>query len=406
MPLSLVLLACADPPADEAPLPFGGGCDTPGIVCTWLGEAGVADFGDAPAPREDTRTYFVTDLTFAADGTAYYPDFNNHRIRRVDANGLVTTVSGTGRLGDGPADAIDGCWGGCDLSGSLWNHPTDVAIDPNDADLLWVAAWQQGRVTVLDVAASTMTWWAGGGELPFVDGPRDRASFVMPVAVAAARDGALYVSDPGSQTVRKIDPAGDVTTIAGEPMAPGYDGDGGPAIDAHLHGGWYVGSKLALTPDDRALVLADTANGLVRRLYLDTGWIERVAGTYRSAGQATSVDPQTGALVTYDVGAITGYAGDGGDALEAVFDHPSDVAVGANGEIFVADTGNHCVREILPDGSIVRFAGRCGTSGADGDGGPALDATFDSPLGVAVGPDGAVYVADTNNHTIRRIARR
>ena len=100
-------------------------------------------------------------------------------------------------------------------------------------------------------------------------------------------------------------------------------------------------------------------------------------------------------------GGSLGFSGDGGDALAAQFNGPHDVAIAPDGTLYVADTDNHCIRRIRPDGVIETAAGVCGESGYAGDGGPADEALLHSPFGVAVAPDGAVIVADTFNHVLR-----
>jgi DNA-binding beta-propeller fold protein YncE len=159
--------------------------------------------------------------------------------------------------------------------------------------------------------------------------------------------------------------------VAGTPRVAGWKGDGGPAHDALLHspvaeeGFGPPGGRIALDGD--RLFVADTANHAIRVVDLTTGLIHAVAGRP--------------------------------DADD--FHLPSDVAVAPDGALIVADTGNHCIRRVDLDGSTRTLAGRCGEAGfADG---PADDARFFSPFGVAVDDDGAVWVADTDNHLVRRI---
>ncbi len=99
-----------------------------------------------------------------------------------------------------------------------------------------------------------------------------------------------------------------------------------------------------------------------------------------------------------------GYDGDGGDALDAMLFAPTDVAVGPDHEVYIADTGNHCVR-VVKDGVIETFAGTCGEFGYDGDGGDATAALLERPYGVALDADGNVYIGDTYNHVFRKVTR-
>ena len=95
--------------------------------------------------------------------------------------------------------------------------------------------------------------------------------------------------------------------------------------------------------------------------------------------------------------------GASGPATQSPLNTPSDVAVDAQGNVYIADTMNHCVRRISPDGQLSTIAGICGTRGFSGDGALAVDALLDRPYGVEVGPDGIVYIADTHNHVIRAV---
>ena len=435
------------PPLDESD-PVGDPCEVPGNVCRWLGVPGEALFsGEGTDRSEDfaTGTFLSlpVDITFAPDGTAYYPDYNNYRIRRVSVDGFVTTMSGTGVMGDGlrPEDgSAPDCWGGCDALLSLWNHPTHVAIDPADDTKLYVSAWHNSRLTVVDSLASTMTWVAGTGKRFYGDGldpltaelpPEeqvyrlDLAVLDMPSSIVFGPDGTLYFSDQDNHLVRKIAPGSTRVEIVAGQIAPavhpttglptfirepGYEGDGGDALLAKLHGHSEdhpdPGSRIVGDLANHRVLIADSLNGVIRTYDLDTGIIDTIAGRYTSSGDIDVTDISTGITTTVDGGSIPGYAGDGGPALEAVFNQPSDIAVGIDGEIYIADTKNHCVR-VLHDGIVDRFAGLCDPTNFAyaGDGVPALDAEFTDIYGVEVDPDGNVYVVDTSNHVIRRVKR-
>jgi hypothetical protein len=425
-------------------------CEISGNVCTWLGTPGMAAFtGEGTDRSQDwwttgTLLFLPVDITFAADGTAYYPDFNHHRIRRVGTDDIVTTVSGTGMLGDGPNDSGSAvnCWSGCDALLSAWNHPTHVALDPTDDSILYVSAWHNSRLNVVDLATSTMTWLAGTGGRFYSQGldpttaelPADEqvygldlAILDLPTSIAFGPDGTLYFSDQANHLIRKIAPGSTrVEIAAGQIEAaihpwsglptwirePGFEGDGGDALHAKLHGQndgkTDPGSMIVSDLMNHRLLIADTINGVIRTYDFDTGVIDTIAGNYESLGTMEMFDGVTGIVSTVDRGSVTGYAGDGGDALEAVFHYPRDVAVGIDGEIYIADSKNHCVR-VLRDGLVDRFAGVCGGEavygGGSGDGGPALDAEFTDVFGVEVDAAGNVYIADSGNHVIRRVKR-
>lgn len=360
--------------------------------------------------RLESSLYLPQDIAFGPDGIPVFPDFNNHRVRQVGADDMVYTISGTGMLGDGPIGTT-GCYTGtpCDATAAAWNHPTNVAVDPDDPNVVWVAAWHNSRINRIDLVTNEVEWFAGNGGRNYGGdgGPLAEATLDLPSAVAFDdRNGDLYFSDQANHIIRKITRAGELSTIAGQPRAPGYSGDGGKAVDAMLHGHTAQkadpGSKLTI--HDGTLYIADTVNGVVRRIDLDSGIIDTFAGKYTSAGADEVIDPETKDVTLVDKGSVPGFSGDGGPATEAVFDTPRDVAVGIDGEVYIADTKNSCIR-VVTGGIVETFAGQCGTSGFEGDEGPAASALLGQPFGIDVDAEGNLYIADTLNHVIRRVKR-
>ena len=203
-------------------------------------------------------------------------------------------------------------------------------------------------------------------------GPATAARFNRPLGLAAGPDGSLFVAT--DDRVRRIDAQGTVTTIAGGGSGPraAYFGDGGPATDASLLQPW----GLAVS-DDGDVFVAERGNGRVRRVDAGTGNIETYAGSSSFTGDTTHAE-------------VTAVA------------RPSGLAFDSSGVGFFADTLNHRVRRIGPDGSIETVAGN-GESGFSGDGGPAVDARLSFPAGVALGPLGELYIADTVNNRVRRV---
>lgn len=349
-------------------------------------------------------------------------------------------------LGDGPTDlgALWDCWSGCDALDSAWNYPTHVSLDPADGSLLYVSAWKNSRLNVIDPTTGTMFWYAGNGNRFYGPGldpetadlPPDEQVFRLdlavldlPSSIAFGADGTLYFSDQANHLIRKIAPGSTRIEIAvgqidevvdADTMLPtfvrqpGFEGDGGDARLSKLHGHTdslpEPGSKIMSDLANDRLLIADSVNGVIRAYDFNTGVIDTLAGRYESAGEYEAWDPITGITSTIDAGSVRGYAGDGGHALEAVFNLPSDIALGIDGEIYIADTMNHCVR-VLRDSTVDRFAGICdpdtltvGDVTYSGDGGPALGAQFSNVYGVDVDAGGNVYIADSGNNLIRRVA--
>ena len=295
---------------------------------------------------------------------------------------------------------------------------------------------------LLGLAASpifpqTVRTVAGTGEASFSGdgGPGTRAQLANPYGVAIGPDGALYICEVDNHRVRKLElETGIISTAAGN-GEQGYSGDGGAALEAALNQPYEVRFDR-----EGNMYFVEMQNHIVRRVAAKSGSITTLAGT----GQP-------------------GYGGDGGPATEALLDHPHSIELDGQGSLYIADIGNHRIRRVdLPTGRIETFAGTgeqaatpdgapvrdtplngpraiafdsrgdmyvalregnavyrvnmkamtlhhlagTGERGYEGDGGPAQQALLSGPKGIAVGPGGGVYIADTESHTIRRIDQR
>lgn len=383
--IAALLVGCGK---DEGKGGVEGDCVTPGNICTFAGMPLLQMFGPEGQLATESPLNLPQDITFAEDGTAYIPDFNNHRIRRIDTDGVMNTITGTGFLGDGPEG---------DAMIAAWNHPTNIAIDPNNPAILHVAAWHNSRINKVDTVAGTMTWEAGTGARQFAgEGtPAIEAILDLPSSVDFDDVGNLYVSDQANQLIRRITPDGNIETVAGQTRVPGYGGDGGPALAATLFAqvGQAADPSNKLDVDGDVLYFADSGNNIVRKIDLTAMTIDLVAGTqWTSAEDGIPADTA---------------AGDGGAATAATLFNPRDVAVGIDGELYIADTDNHCIR-VVRDGTIETFAGQCGVAGDAGEFvgemEPAVDALLRWPFGVATDFAGNVYIADYGNHVIRKVA--
>ena len=219
-------------------------------------------------------------------------------------------------------------------------------------------------------------------------GPAAMATLDLPVAIVFDAAGNLLIADQANQMIRRVDRATDViTTIAGVGRCadsvnpnPCVINDGGPATAAGFHfpigQAARPGGRIALAADG-TIYVADTDNFRVRR-----------------------IDP-AGVITTFAGTGVWGFAGDGGPAAAAQVGRVADVAIAADGRLFVADSDNDCVRVVTPDGIIATFAGICGQPGFSGDNGPATAAQLDNPAGVEIGRQGEIYIADTHNQRIR-----
>lgn len=203
-------------------------------------------------------------------------------------------------------------------------------------------------------------------------GPATAAQLSAPRKAASDSAGNIFVADAENNRIRRISPAGVITTIAGTGSA-GYGGDGGPATAARLNTPHGVDVDAAGN-----VYVADSANHRVRRIS-PSGVITTVAGT-----------------------GGTSFNGDGIPATQASLAYPKGVAVAPDGSLYVGDANHHRIRRFVPGGTISTVAGN-GNAGYSGDGGPATAATLRFPRNVAFGPDGSFYIADNTNYAVRRV---
>jgi len=204
-------------------------------------------------------------------------------------------------------------------------------------------------------------------------GPATNASLVSPTGVATDAAGNLYIADTNNNRVRKVDTNGVITTFAGNGTAA-FAGDGGSASNASLNGP----SGVVLDALGN-LYVTDTNNNRVRKV--DTN---AVITTFAGNGTAA-------------------FAGDGGSAVSASLNSPTGLVLDANGNLYISDTANNCIREVDVTSKITTFAGNATTPGYGGDGGPATKANLNAPKRIATDPTGNLYIADTNNNRVRKV---
>ncbi len=360
--------------------------EVPGIACVYAG-TGTAGFNGDGLPRRESRFYSPVDLAFAPDGTPWLIDFNNHRLRTVEADGTMKTRVGGMRPGDGDENEADLTPAGAHGTEVLLNHPTDLAFQPDGTVLF--AAWHNfkirsytpatGQVHVLFGGKYYMGGYSGDG------GPAADAAFNFPKALERAADGTLYIGDQRNFRIRKVSPEGDrtIVTLAGSGQAGFADG---PALTAQFK--WEGGNApmpsgaLALHPTQPLLVIADSLNHRIRALNLETN-------------EVTTLVNATG---------TAGYSGDGAEALNARLSNPRDIEFAPDGTLYIADTDNHVVRAVGSDGLIRTVAGT-GQPGTGAEGQAATTVALNKPWGIALDGAGALHIADTENHRFLKVPR-
>jgi sugar lactone lactonase YvrE len=439
--------------------------DPAGNVSTLAGQARSS--GSADGTGAEARFNNPQDIAVDASGTVYVADASNHTIRRITTDGVVSTLAGlAGQKGntDGPIAearfnspsglAVDNAGnllvvdrlnstvrmitpggtvstlagkanaeGSADGNGTnaRFKFPNDVAVDAlgtiyvSDGDNFTVRRIRNGVVSTLAGRA---------GEQGSVDGNGSNARFERPTGISVDGLGNVYLGDRQGEAVRKIDPSGNVSTLAGTSDAPGFeDGIGAQAR---------FGQPDGIAVDSAGNVfVSDRSNSNIRKIS-SSAVVSTLAGTVPQRGSTNGVGDQArfsgpdgiaidalGNAFVADRGnelirkispdgQVTTLAGTSGArgssdgaGINAAFDSPSDVAVDPAGNTYVADNDNNTIRKISPSGEVTTLAGAPGEEGSDD--GAGINARFDDPEGIAVDAAGNVYVADTDNHTIRKI---
>jgi RHS repeat-associated protein len=337
---------------------------------------GGSNTGDG---EKATEAYLAgtTGVAVAADGTFVISDTNAQTIRKVKSDGTITTIAGTGAFCSSPTSPCGD--GGLATLAQLAN-PQHLAIGPDGS--VYIADIQDRRVRKVD-PSGIITTVAGNGQQCSVTtspcgdgGPATQASVTNPAGVAVAPDGSLYIADLGDERIRKVATDGTIYTIAGTGNQ-GSAGDGGPASEAEFYGP----NDVALGPDG-TLYIADEYNYRVRAVS-PQGIISTVAGS----GTKSCLFQQ---------------CGDGGPAVDAVL-LPADVTVGPDASVYIADELTNSIREVGTNGIITSIAGTGKSGFISGDAGPATDATLVLPDAVAFSPDNTLLEAEAGSSRIRRI---
>ncbi len=282
----------------------------------------------------------------------------------------VETIAGTGISGmagdNGPA-----------LAAQVGN-PYGLTLGPDGA--LYVGEIDTHRVRRIDLATGRVTTVAGTGEKGYSGdgGLATAAQLNEPYEVRFDPAGNLYFVDMQSAVIRKVDRAsGTISTVAGT-GTPGFSGDGGPATSAQFN------QPHSIAFDSNGdLYVADIRNNRIRKIDMKTGVITTFSGTGEKA-----------------------MAPDGSSVRGASLNEPRTMAFDAKGDMYLALRAGNAVYRIDMRSLTLHHIAGTGESGYEGDGGPAKNAKLSGPKGISIGPDGGVYIADTESHTIRRIDLR
>lgn len=332
------------------------------IIRTVAG-SGISGFAGDGGPATSARIGGPWDIAFGPDGSMYIADGGNAVVRRVTPDGIIRTIAGIpgqgGFSGDGgPATSAQIFW------------PPNVAVDRHGN----VYIGGGNRIRKIDTNGIIRTIAGTGLEGDSGDGgPALQARFREPLRLTIGPDDSIYFVDRYAEKIRRVTPNGRIHTVAG----------GGSSIDdgAHARDTWLRGPTTVVVGPDGSIYFPETrfsSSQRIRRI-LPNGRVYTVAG----------------------IGQV-GYGGDGGPARLARLNGPVDLALAADGSIYVTDMFNYRIRRISPDGIISTVAGT-GQSGFSGDNGPASVAQIWQAQGIEISRDGIVHVVDSVNHRIRAL---
>jgi sugar lactone lactonase YvrE len=385
---------------------------TSGAVVTTLAGSGL-EHGSADGTGTNARFNHPTGIGVDGAGNVFVADTENYTIRKITPSGVTTTLAG-----------LAGSHGSTDGTGSAarFYAPEGLALD--NAGNIYVVDTENSTVRRVTPAGVVTTVAGLAGSVGSNDGTTATARFRYPFGLALDSAGNIYVVDRENHTIRKITSAGTVITVAGLAGVGGSADGAGDAARFQQPGG------ITLDSAGNAYI-ADTRNSTIRKL-TSSGLVSTLAGfpgnaggtdgtgrearfyspvdvAVDSAGNGYVADFYNEAIrkVTANgvVSTFAGLLGQGGSSdgvgSDARFNFPKGVATDSAGNVFVADTSNYTIRKITPAGLVSTIAGTVADRGSND--GPANGARFNYPEGVAVDSTENVFVADTANHTIRRI---
>jgi len=339
-------------------------CNSPKVnaqsyVITDFAGDGTNGFSGDGSSANLAQFAFPNSVAIDDSGNIYISDDGNHRIRKVNTSGVISTIAGSvlGYSGDGGSAFAAGL-----------KYPQGIAVSSSGD--IYIA--DMGNHVVRKITNGIISTIAGDGTSGYAGdgGQAISAQLADPCAIALDGNGNIFISDKNKNVVRKVDASGVITTYAGNGTS-GFSGDGGIATSAELNQPQGIfANKMG------ELFIADAGNNVIRKVHVN-GNISTISGSL-----------------------VAGYTGDGGQADTARLNQPVAIILDEYNNIFFSEMGNHVIRKIDANGIISTIAGT-GTSGYNGDGIPALTAELNNPYGISLDAIGNLYFVDQLNQRVR-----
>jgi streptogramin lyase len=370
-----------------------------GFVTTLAGKAGLSGYANGAGAA--ALFNFPRAITTDPAGNVYVCDSSNQVIRKITSTGLVSTLAGQPNIpgsADGPA------------ASASFRNPTAIAYAPTGD--LYIADTNNHAIRKIapDGTVSTLAGLAGSTNFGYVDATGSAARFRAPNTAAVSPDGNIYVSDTWNDRVRKITPAGVVTSLT--PVFPNPRGIAIRSTGELIVSDTSFSTLSSISASGTASLFAGTLNTYgstdgpaeIARFYSPIGISLDTAGNcYVADSSNQTVRKVSPSGVTTTLAGQVGMAGsDDTSGANITFNGPRGLAIDSTGTTWLADTDNHLIRKVLPSGITFTYSGQPLVDGSAN--GPLATAEFSSPSDIALTPDGNAYVADTANHVIRRIS--
>jgi uncharacterized protein (TIGR03437 family) len=344
-----------------------------GVINTFAGNGstGAPGFWGDGGAATDALIHAPVAVGVDGSNNVYIVTSADNTIRKVDTNGIISIFAGEGYRGFyGDVNTANNVVGNANVAGIT--APQDIWINKDGTVLIADTGNSAIRKVATDGTISTVSGTGQTAAIAQGDDVATKLPMIAPFGVTADGSGNIFIAEYGTNRIRKVDTTGKITTAIGDGNQ-GFAGDGGPTNKVQMSG------PTAVAVDSSGnIYFADSRNNRIRKL---------------AGGNVTTVAGN----------GLVSYSGDGGLAAKAQLNAPQGVAIDAAGNIYVADTANNVVRKVAANGNIANFAGNA-SAGSNGDGGAATAAQLNGPQGLAVDSAGNVFIADTLNNKIRKVA--